>query len=134
MPGHGDREPPSVSIPTASGSALAPKTGASNLRHSGDAMAVPGNARAGAALRSAETFPHLTEVLAPQPGALASAAKVSLLPGKSCCPWPAPRRLPARLPRSHGTPRLGACVSVRLSPLATFQESRHDLRAADSAS
>lgn len=41
---------------------------------------------------------------------------------------------PARLPGSRGTPRLGARVSVRLSPLAIFQESRRDLRAADSAS
>lgn len=40
---------------------------------------------------------------------------------------------PARPPGSPGTPRLGACVSVRLSPLAIFQESRRDLRAADSA-
>lgn len=45
---------------------------------------------------------------------------------------PAARDQP--LPGSQGTLRPGACVSVCLSPLAIFQESRRDLRAADSAS
>lgn len=89
-------------------------------------MTVPIGAGSCAVLGSTETFPHLAEVLVPHPGMLTSAAKALLLPGKPCCPW--------RLPRSRGTLWLGACMSVRLSPLTIFQESCCDLRAVDSAS
>lgn len=76
-------------------------------------------------LGSAQTFPLLAEVLVAHPArSLQQAELPSLLPGK-LLPW--------RL-GEPGTLRPGACVSLRPSPLTSFQESCCDLRAVDSAS